>query len=221
VDVSELAPGLWRWTARHPDWTPGNAGAWGPDVGCVYCEADGAILLIDPLVPSDGEERERFWRALDRDVERAGPPHVLLTCAWHLRSAVDVLDRYAGARLFVHERGVAELGAASERVTDAHRTGDGLPGGAVAIDAGVGAAEMQVLYWLPSHGALVAGDVLLGTDDGGVRVCPDDWLDARFDGEDVRDALRPLLDLPLERLLVSHGEPVLAGARDALAAALG
>ena len=35
-----------------------------------------------------------------------------------------------------------------------------------------------------------------------------------------RERLRPLLELPIERVVVSHGEPVLAGGRDALAEAL-
>jgi hypothetical protein len=36
----------------------------------------------------------------------------------------------------------------------------------------------------------------------------------------MRAALEPLLELPIERILVSHGEPVLTGGRDALARAL-
>ena len=60
MDVEQLAPGLWRWD------------------GSVYVETAEAIVLIDPVVPAD--EPERFWRALDRDVERCGVPvHVLLT----------------------------------------------------------------------------------------------------------------------------------------------
>jgi hypothetical protein len=34
VQVDELAPGLWRWTAEHPAWTPGEE--WEPDVACFY-----------------------------------------------------------------------------------------------------------------------------------------------------------------------------------------
>ena len=59
--VTELAPGLWRWTARHPDWTEDDAGDWDSDVGCVYCEVDGGIVTIDPLVPSEQADRDRFW----------------------------------------------------------------------------------------------------------------------------------------------------------------
>jgi hypothetical protein len=36
----------------------------------------------------------------------------------------------------------------------------------------------------------------------------------------LRVALRPLLELPIELVLVSHGKPVLEGGRDALERAL-
>ena len=75
----------------------------------------------------------------------------------------------------------------------------------------------------PSTRALVVGDVLLGagakpsaTADV-LRLCPERWLGAGTH-DDLRAMLRPLLELPLERILVSHGEPVLSGARQALAA---
>jgi hypothetical protein len=38
--------------------------------------------------------------------------------------------------------------------------------------------------------------------------------------DEVRDGLRLLLELPVQRALVTHGEPVLEGGREALAAAL-
>ena len=81
VDVLEIAPGLWRWATYYDDWKA--------NVGCVYCETDDGVVLIDPLVPAD--EAERFWQALDRDVERVGGPvHVLLTVFWHVRSTAEV-----------------------------------------------------------------------------------------------------------------------------------
>ena len=88
MDVRELAPGLWRWTGWHEEWKQ--------EVGCVYYEHAGEVCLIDPLVPP--EDPDRFWAALDRDVERAGGSvHVLLTVFWHARSAGEVVARY-GAR---------------------------------------------------------------------------------------------------------------------------
>ena len=186
MTVAELGAGLWRWTAPHPDWTP--AEEWEQDVGSVLYEAPGATVLIDPLVPP---EREGFFAALDRDVERRGlPVTILLTCAWHARSTQELTERY---------------GAAPE-----------IPNGVEAFPL----PELdETIWWLPEHGALVAGDVLLGTTEG-VRVCPDSWLTDRSSPAEIRAALRPLLDRPVERILVSHGEPALENGRAVLEAAL-
>ena len=187
MNVSELAPGLWRWTAPHPDWKEGDD--WERDVGCVYYEAAGATVLIDPLVPP---EREPFFEALDRDVERRGlPVAILLTCTWHERSADELTERYDATD--VPPAGVEPFP---------------LP----EVD--------ETIWWLPEHATLVAGDVLLGSPDG-VRVCPDSWLGKRSSPTSIRASLRPLLDLPVERVLVSHGEPVLEGGRAALEHGLG
>jgi glyoxylase-like metal-dependent hydrolase (beta-lactamase superfamily II) len=216
--VTELAPGLWRWTTTHPDWTPEQGGpeGWEREVSSVYCEAAGDVLLIDPLVPADDAERERFWGALDLDIVRAGTPRVLLTCAWHARSSAEILARYEGARLWAPADGLGELPSGLE-ATDPFRPGDTLPGGAVAIDATI---PTEVLLWLPSHGALVAGDTLLGDDAGGVRLCPESWL-AGEDPSAVRAALwGRLAELPVERVLVAHGKAVSSDGRAALARAL-
>jgi hypothetical protein len=66
----------------------------------------------------------------------------------------------------------------------------------------------------------VPGDVLLGDAGGGVRFCPESWLPAGVGHDDLRVALAPLLDLPVERVLVSHGAPVLEDGHAALAAAV-
>jgi glyoxylase-like metal-dependent hydrolase (beta-lactamase superfamily II) len=191
VRVQEVAAGLWRWTGLHPEWTPASAGpeGWDQEVGCVYYEGPDAIVLVDPLAPP--EDEERFWAALDRDVERAGKPVcILLTVSWHGRSAEAIAKRYGAA------------------------TDGPLPAG---VEAHAASAGEETAYWFPARGALVFGDAVLGAD-GGVRLCPESWLDGTL--AQLKDELRPLLDLPVERLLVSHGEPVLEGGRAALARAL-
>jgi glyoxylase-like metal-dependent hydrolase (beta-lactamase superfamily II) len=201
VDVVELAPGLWRWTTAHPDWTPEQGGpeGWERDVGSVYCEANGEVLLVDPLVPTDEDERQRFWAALDRDVTRARATHVLLTCAWHARSSAEIIGRY-GSRLWAPADGTSSL-----------------PPGVQAVAA---ALEDEVLLWLPSHAALIAGDTLLGDGSGGVRMCPDSWLEKR-DPAAVRAALRERLgELEIRFLLPSHGDALTSGAAEALARAV-
>jgi glyoxylase-like metal-dependent hydrolase (beta-lactamase superfamily II) len=207
MDVLEIAPGLWRWTAWHEEWKQA--------VGCVYRQSSDAVVLIDPLVPP--ENPDRFWRALDRDVEQAGVPvHVLVTVFWHARSAGEVVRRYAG-RLWAPSRARAAIERRTHAVTDVFRPGDPLPGGVRAFAT---AHVNDVVYWLPEHGALVPGDVILGDEDGGLRMCPESWLPKGTGHAKLRDSLRPLLDLPVERVLVSHGEPVLAGGHHALASAL-
>jgi glyoxylase-like metal-dependent hydrolase (beta-lactamase superfamily II) len=219
MEVAELAPGLWRWTALHPDWTPEQGGpdGWEQEVGCVYCEVDGLVLLIDPLVPAESGERRRFWDALDRDLERAGGrAHVLLTCAWHARSAGDIVSRYEGTHLWAPADGVDDLpdGLAA---SDPFRVGEPLPAGVVAVGAAI---DGEVLFWLPSHHALAAGDTLLGGGPAGVRLCPQSWLEGRDPARVRRELWQRLRELPVERVLVSHGEPALADGYSALERAL-
>jgi glyoxylase-like metal-dependent hydrolase (beta-lactamase superfamily II) len=209
MKVEKLAEGLWRWTAHHEEWRD--------EVGCVYLEAPDAIVLIDPLVPSETTEAARFWKALDGDVRRAGVPvHVLVTVFWHVRSAGEIVRRYGG-RLHASSRARPAIQRRTEAVTDVFRPGDRLPGGVEALPSG---RATEVVYWIPKHRALVPGDVVLGHEDGGLRLCPESWLPSGVGHARLQEALRPLLELPVERVLVSHGEPVTADARARLAEAL-
>ena len=156
-------------------------------------ELPDTVVLIDPLLPS--VERERFLEWLDARV--AGRPvSILTTIHWHRRDRCELAERYR---------------ANTTRVWN-------------YVPAGVqqrplrGAGE--TLFWLPAVAALVAGDRLIGAD-GGVRVCPQSWLeDVRANRADVAGLLRPLLELPIERVLVSHGEPVLRQGHAALEEAI-
>jgi hypothetical protein len=134
MDVRELRPGLWRWTARHPEWDDRV-------VASAYLETANAIVLVDPLVPR-GEEA-RFFAALDRDVARAKRPvAVVLTNPWHRRSADELAQRY-DARVVVG--------------------GDGsLPGGLAAYPGGM--QPEDVVIHVPSHRAIFTGDTLLDND---------------------------------------------------------
>jgi len=208
MGVQEIRPGLWRWTAFHPEWKQ--------IVGSLYAEAADAVVLVDPIVPED--ESVRFWRALDRDVEQAGVPvHVLVTVYWHTRDARLMAERY-GARVWAPSRARAPIERRAGTVTDVYRPGDALPAGVEALET---ARAGEVVFWLPAHRAVAAGDTLLGDGAGGIRMCPESWLPEGKGHRELAAALRPLLDLPVARVLVSHGEPVLSGGRAALSRALG
>ena len=209
MDVLRVADGLWHWTTYYEEWRQ--------DVGCTYYEAPDAVVLIDPLVPAEPSEADRFWEALDRDVKRANVPvHVLVTVFWHTRSAADVVARYDG-RLHVARRARAAIERRAHVVTDPFRPGDTLPGGVEALASG---RATEVVYWIPQHRTLVPGDVILGADDNGLRLCPESWLPAGVGHAKLRAALEPLRDLPVERVLVSHGEPRARERPAKLAAAL-
>ncbi len=205
MDVIEIAPRLWRWTAYHEEWKE--------DVGCVYCETKDGTVLIDPLVPP--EDSGRFLNALDREVS-GQQVHILVTIFWHTRSTAALVERY-GARVWAPTSARAAVTRRSGVVTDAFRHGGRLPGG---IEAFRTARSTEVVYWIPEHGALVPGDVLLGDGAGGVRMCPESWLPEKTTHAALAESLRPLTDLEIERVLVSHGEPVLHDGRAALAAAV-
>jgi glyoxylase-like metal-dependent hydrolase (beta-lactamase superfamily II) len=217
MDGLELAPGLWRWTAYHEEWEE--------NVGSVYYETQDGVVLVDPLVPPD--ETERFWRALDRDVERAGGTvHVLVTVFWHTRDTAAMVDRYS-ARVWAPRRGRGAIERRAGTLTDPFAVDDALPGGVRALPT---ARAAEVVYWIPEQRALVPGDVLLGegakgggtrsAGPGGLRMCPESWLPEKASHASLAESLRPLVDLPVEHVLVSHGEPVLEGGREALARAL-
>jgi hypothetical protein len=203
MEITELRPGLYRWTARHPDWrsdaAPGSPGDWPPEVGCTAYATGAGLLVIDPQVPA--EDEDAFWSSMDALVRAHGPRvTVLITIRFHRRSRDRFVERY---------------GAERPRIADAR-----VPG----VEPWPVPGADETMLWLPGPRALVPGDRLLGASGGGLRVCPQSWLDylpTRLEVEQLRARLRPLLDLPIELVLVSHGDPVLAGGHGALAAALG
>ena len=200
MDVQELRPGLWRWTATHPEWE--HAEHWGPEVGSVYAELPDALVMVDPLVPQD--EEDRFWEALDRDVERVGKPvHVLLTVHWHERSVATVLDRYKATLWRPEEKGQLPAGVHAEVVK--------------------GSDWVEALFFLEPHRALIAGDLLIGKNGGGIEL-PVRWFpkgEQDWAEQELKPELRKRLGgLPVELVVVSHGEPVLEDGAAALERAL-
>jgi glyoxylase-like metal-dependent hydrolase (beta-lactamase superfamily II) len=191
--VQRVAAGLHRWTAYHHEWKQ--------DVGCLALRGRKELILIDPLV----EE----WEELDA-LARDRRVHVLLTIFWHARSSREVVERY-GAALWSTAAGRRRIANRAGQPTETFEAGHRLPGGVHPLATGRSA---EVVFWLPKQRALAVGDVLLGSP---FRLCPRSWLPRDLGHDGLRNALRPLLELPVERVLVSHGEPVLGSGRDELA----
>jgi glyoxylase-like metal-dependent hydrolase (beta-lactamase superfamily II) len=203
VNIEEIAPRLWWWSAPHPEWTPSafkDGEGWQETVSSYALVADDAFVLFDPLIPEG--EADAFWEALDRDVEHHGPPAILITIFWHVRSSQQILDRYEGSTLWAHEPAADWI---AERIgyTNTFAQGDSLP-------AGVEALPMhhmeEVAYWLPDQSAMVVGDTIL-SHDGRARLCPASWLGEQDSYDEVRHSVQRLLDYPANRLLLTHGGP--------------
>ena len=185
--VVGVAPGLWIWRLDHPDWAPHLD--WPPPVTSTCVESGGEVVLLDPLAPPDGHEA---WERLD-----ATPPTVVaILKPDHVRDVDVFVERY-GCRAFgPHWFWRDDI---PETQLEGIQPGDVLPGGLVALYDGRGRNETPI--WLPEQRALVFADALTERD-GRLVVWGTPWHEER-----VLPALRALLELPFEHVIVSHGEP--------------
>ena len=200
-------PGLWRWTAYHEEWHE--------DVGCTFVNTEDGVALIDPLVPTDDEAR--FWKALDRDVKRASGASTSSSPSSGTRGApprcASATTRGSGRRRAARRqsRGVPASSPTPSRSATSFREGSRRAAPPALRRSSTGC---------PSTPHFVPGDVLLGDGKGGAKMCPESWLPDSKTHRDLAASLRPLLDLPVRRILVSHGKPVVTGGGRALARAL-
>jgi hypothetical protein len=215
--MDRLAKRLWRWTARHPEWHPGEFGA---EVVSFAARAGDDLLLIDPLLPEDEDEAATVLDTLDSKVrDRVA---ILITIPYHVRSSEALWRRYrkdAKTRIYGHPAAAKRLeNAKAFRVME---PGVPLPSGVTAHQIGNPRRHEMPLH-LPSHDAIVFGDAVAETD-GRLVVWAAKKVDAkveRFYRERFNPTLEPLLELPFDAVLVTHGRPVMEGGKEALRAAL-
>ncbi len=188
AEIRDVAPGLWIWRLDHPDWAP-HVG-WERPVTSTYVETGGEVAVLDPLAPPDDGE---FWERLD-----AKPPTLaVILKPDHVRD-VDVFVRRYRARAYGPELFWREN--IPETELEPVYPDTELPGGMRALYDGRGRNETPV--YLPEQRALVFADALTERD-GELRVWGAPWHEQR-----ALPALRDLLALPFEHVIVSHGEPV-------------
>ena len=188
VEVRDVADGLWLWRQPHPAWEEGND--WVPEVASFAVRSGGVSLLLDPLAPHPREravwERRIESRPRGRDEARPrarrGPVRALVRR--DRRTA-----RCCSGPTTSRRRTLAPL-----------RPGDVLPGGLVALDDGRNMLETPL--YLPEQEALIFADGLTAPH-GELLVWSTPYHETR-----VLPALRAMLGLPFEHVLVSHGEPV-------------
>ncbi len=155
------------------------------------CSPAAFRLLLDPLLPPPSA-RDAWERidAFDADA-------VVILKPDHVRD-VDLFVRWYGARAFGPS--LFWRGDVPQVELEPVRPGDELPGGLLACDDGRGMVETPL--YLPEQRALVFADGLTAPS-GQLRV----WASAQHTTRAL-PALRELLELDFEHVLVSHGEPV-------------
>jgi hypothetical protein len=215
--MQKLSDGLWRWTARHPEWHPGEFGA---EVACFAAQAGDTTLLIGPLLSEDRAAAGRVLDALDAALQNRVA--ILITIPYHVRSSEELWRRYRDrAETTIHGHRAAANRLDDKSAFREIEPGQPLPGGATAHRIGKPRRYEMPLH-LPSHDALVFGDAVVEVE-GALRVWSTDKLDAkveRFHRERFNPSLEPLLDLPFDAVLVAHGQPILKGGKAALKDAL-
>jgi glyoxylase-like metal-dependent hydrolase (beta-lactamase superfamily II) len=184
--VREVRTGLWHWEAPHPDWKPGAD--WDQVVSCYAIDDGDRLLLFDPLAPPSEIDELAAGR------ETA----IVLTCPWHVRDARDLAERL-GTPLYVPPPDDGDPNPVQGHV---FRAGDQLP---VGVEALPGMEPNDLVLWVESRRALVAGDTLI--DRGNGLEFPTDWANKGVPPEQILKRLRPLLGLRIEVVLPTHGAP--------------
>jgi hypothetical protein len=199
--MQEIDKGLWHWTATHPriNW----------EVSSYYLSDE--RVLIDPVLPAGGLD---WFREID-----SLPTHVLLSCRHHDRDSWDFVEAF-GAEVHCVDTGIYELEGHGPATPFAF--GDELPGEVIACEVDAISPDETALH-IPAHRALVCADGVMRSDQASaLQFVPDGLMD---DPERTKAGLRAaftkLLELDFDRLLLAHGQPILVGGKQALAAFVG
>ena len=212
--MDELTEGLWRWTARHPEWHPGEFGA---EVASFAAQANDTTLLIDPLLPADPSS---VLAVIDENLGKRLA--ILITVPYHVRSAEELWSRYKSAA----ETTIHGHPACAKRLEDRSAfheidIAEPLPAGVTAYAIGKPRRHETPLH-LPSHRALVFGDAV-AESGGRLVVWASEKVDAkieRFYRERFNPTLEPLLELDFDAVLTTHGQPLMSDGKRALRDAL-
>jgi hypothetical protein len=196
--VREILPGVFHWTAVHP-----NIGI---EVSSYWLE-DGGVL-IDPLLPPD-EGLEWFAR-------RAQPPTaIVLSNRHHYRHSGPLTERFE-VPVYCVRSGLHEF--ADDRPVTAFDPGDELPGRILAHEIG-GLCPDETALYMASRGAIAFADgVVRGGDDAQLGFVPDSLMDEPPETKRrLLDAYRHVLDeLEFEHVLLAHGQPLIGDGRKLL-----
>jgi glyoxylase-like metal-dependent hydrolase (beta-lactamase superfamily II) len=216
--MDELSRGIFRWTAPHPEWR--TRIPWGHEVASFALVAADALVLIDPQLPAEGSAAlAPLLAELDRLAGSAGRLEIMITVPYHARSAEPLYGRYRAklaSRIWAHPALAKRF--AHETPFTRIEPGVSVAGLARAFAIGNPRRHETPLYFA-DHKALAFGDSVIGFEDT-LRVWQEGPASPVWYRERLLPTLRPLLELDVERVLVTHGPAVVEGGHQKLQAAL-
>jgi glyoxylase-like metal-dependent hydrolase (beta-lactamase superfamily II) len=187
--MNELAPGIFHWTAPHPNIGVDVSSYWIPQLK----------LLLDPLaVPDEVDEVDC----------------ILLSCRHHVRDSIEASERF-GATIQAPRPGMHDFD--DDSPIQAYNFGDSLVGGEVTAHEVGGLSADETALYIPSVNALAIADGAIRYGDE-LHFVPDQYMDdPEKDKADLKRGFAELADqLDFDTLLLAHGTPYPTGGRDAL-----
>jgi hypothetical protein len=191
--MQEILPGLWHWTATHP-----NTGS----IASSYWVRPSRAVL-DALLPEAG-----IGAFADEP-----PDRVLLSNRHHLRHGERFAERY-GAVIECSKPGLHEFEDGPD--VKGFDFGDEVAPGIQAFEVGAICPDESALLIREAQALSIAdgirhydgelgffADSLLGDDPEGVKA-------------GLRDSYSRLLELDFDHLLFAHGDPIVGGGKEAL-----
>ena len=210
--MRELRSGLWHWEAPHPGWQPSEP--WSQAVSSYAIDDGERLLLFDPMAPPSEIEELAATR------ETA----IVLTAPWHERDTRSLVDRLGTPVHAPRPESAQDL--MDKYGITAEQAGDGSPdlrwlltgeagearwyspdeGAPAGIEAFPGREPCDLVLWIEDRRTVISGDTLV--DFGQGLEIPQQWLRPAVTREQVIESLRPLLELPVEHVLPTHGRPM-------------
>ena len=187
AEVRDLGRGLWIWRTLHYGWT--RDADWQALVTSTIVASGSERLVIDPIAPTP--QPIEAWRRLEENP----PTAVAITMPDHVRD-ISLFARRFKARAFGPMFFFPDdLPNVKLEPVAADST---LPGGAIALYDARG--RLETPFWLPEHKVIVFGDALTERS-GELRVWNSPWHQKR-----ELPALQAMLELPFERVVISHAD---------------
>jgi hypothetical protein len=192
--LEEIAAGVYHWTAVHPRIRS--------EVSSYYAADSGT--LIDPMIPPEGPA----------SLAAKGPPErIVLTNRHHYRQSDEIRADF-GCPVLCHENGLHEFAGGPH--VDGFRFGDAIAAGITALEVGAICPEETALHLALGPGMVSFADGLI--NHGGLGFVSDSLLGDDPEGvkRGLRESFRRLLEWEFDALLFAHGEPIVAGGKEAL-----